>query len=66
MKLTEIVDFEAQKRNIERMKQNAKRQMDQANSAYAWMKMMKARAKEQKTRQKFVQAAQAASRSQHA
>jgi UDP:flavonoid glycosyltransferase YjiC (YdhE family) len=66
MKLTEIVDFEAQKRNIERMKQNAKRQMDQAKSASAWFKMQKAKDKEQKTRQKFIQAAQAASRSQHA
>lgn len=65
MKLNEIVDFEAQKRNIERMKLNAKRQMDYANSAAAWLKMRKAKAKEQETRQKFIQAAQSASKSQH-
>ena len=66
MKLNEIVDFEAQKRNVERMKQNAARMMNQANSASAWLKMQKAKDKEQKARQKFIQSAQAASKSQHA
>jgi outer membrane protein TolC len=65
MRLAEIIDFEAQKRNIERMNQRAKQQTVYANSAQAWFEMQRARANEQKARQRFIQAAQAFSRSSH-
>jgi hypothetical protein len=65
MRLAEIIDFEAQKRNIERMNQRAKQQTAYANSAQAWFEMQRARANEQKARQRFIQAAQAFSRSSH-
>lgn len=42
MKLFEIVDFEAQQRNIQRLKLNAKRQAEQAKAAQARLKIQKA------------------------
>ena len=54
MKLFEIVDFEAQQRNVQRLKLNAKRQAEQAKSAQARLKI-------QKAQQQLNQAKQAAS-----
>jgi hypothetical protein len=42
MKLFEIVDFEAQQRNVQRLKLNAKRQAEQAKVAQARLKIQKA------------------------
>jgi hypothetical protein len=42
MKLFEIVDFEAQQRNVQNLKLNAKRQADQAKTAQARLKIQKA------------------------
>lgn len=42
MKLFEIVDFEAQQRNVQRLKLNAKRQAEQAKAAQARLKIQKA------------------------
>jgi hypothetical protein len=65
MKLCEIIDFEAQKRNIERINQSAKQETPYAKSAQAWFEMQKAEANEQKARQRFIQAALAFSHSSH-
>lgn len=42
MKLSEIVDFEVQQRNVQRLKLNAKRQAEQAKAAQARLKIQKA------------------------
>jgi hypothetical protein len=65
MKLSEIIDFEVQKRNIERINQSAKQETAYAKSAQAWFEMQMAEANEQKARQRFILAAQALSRSSH-
>jgi hypothetical protein len=65
MKLSEIIDFEVQKRNIERIKQSSKQQAAYAKSAQAWFELQKAEANEQKARQRYIQAAQAFSHSAH-
>lgn len=49
------------KSNIETAKQKAAH----AKSVQAWYKMLRAEAEEKKSRQKFIQAAQAVSRSYH-
>jgi hypothetical protein len=61
MKLTELVDFEAEKRKIDQMKQVAKQQAARVKSAQALLKLQKAKEKEKKARQRFVQSKQAAS-----
>ena len=43
MTLSEIVDLSIQQRNVQRLKQNAKRQTDQAKAAQARLKMQKAK-----------------------
>jgi len=43
MTLSEIVDFSIQQRNLQRLKQNAKRQAEQAKAAQARLKMQKAK-----------------------
>jgi hypothetical protein len=43
MKLSEIVDLSVQQRNVQRLKQNAKRQSEQAKAAQARLKILKAR-----------------------
>ncbi|MGB8410393.1 MAG: hypothetical protein WCE58_10865 [Gallionella sp.] len=67
MKLSEIIDFEFQKRNIERINQTAKEETAYANSAQSWLEMKMAEAAAQKARQNFIQAAvaSAASRGYH-
>ena len=65
MKLCELIDFEAQKRNIERINQTAKQEAAYAKSAQTWFEMKMAEAEEQKARQRFIQAAQALSHSSH-
>jgi hypothetical protein len=65
MRLAEIIDFETQKRNIERMNQIAKEQAAYAKSAQTWFEMKTAEANEQKARQRFIQAALAFSSSSH-
>lgn len=42
MKLSEIVDLSVQQRNVQRLKQNAKRQSEQAKAAQARLKILKA------------------------
>ena len=61
MKLTELIDFEAEKRKIDQMKQVAKQQAARVKSAQALLKLQKAKEKEKKARQRFVQSKQAAS-----
>ena len=61
MKLTELVDFEAEKTKIDQMKQVAKQQAARVKSAQALLKLQKAKEKEKKARRRFVQSKQAAS-----
>jgi hypothetical protein len=61
MKLTELIDFEAEKRKIDQMKQVAKQQAARVKSAQALLKLQKAKEKEMKARRRFVQSKQAAS-----
>ena len=61
MKLTELVDFESEKTKIDQMKQVAKQQAARVTSAQALLKLQKAKEKEKKARQRFVQSKQAAS-----
>ena len=61
MKLTELVDFESEKRRIDQMKQVAKQQAARVKSAQALLKLQKAKDKEQKARKRFVQSKQVAS-----
>jgi hypothetical protein len=42
MTLSEIVDLSIQQRNVQRLKQNAKRQSEQAKAAQARLKILKA------------------------
>ncbi|MDD2933772.1 MAG: hypothetical protein PHO76_07795 [Methylotenera sp.] len=42
MRLFEIVDFEAQQRNVQNLKLNAKRQAEQVKAAQARLKIQKA------------------------
>jgi len=42
MKLFEIVDFDDQQRNVQRLKLNAKRQAEQAKTVQARLKIQKA------------------------
>jgi hypothetical protein len=65
MRLAEIATG-AKHRGIEKQKSNAetaKQKAAYAKSVQAWFKMLKAEAEERKSRQKFIQAAQAVSRS---
>jgi hypothetical protein len=67
MKLAEIAE-DVEQRRIELQKNNAQRAKQQtayAKSAQAWFELQKAEANEQKARQRFIQAAQAFSRSSH-
>jgi hypothetical protein len=59
MKLTELVDFEAEKRKIDQMKQVAKQQAARVKSAQALLKLQKAKEKEKKARRRFEQSKQA-------
>ena len=63
MRLAEIAtDFK--QRRTDKLKNNAetaKQKVAYAKSVQAWYKMLKAEAEEQKSRQKFIQAAQAVS-----
>jgi hypothetical protein len=43
MKLTELIDFEAEKRKIDQMKQVSKQQVARVNSAQALLKLQKAK-----------------------
>ena len=61
MKLTELIDFEAEKRKIDQMKQVAKQQAARVKSAQALLKLQKAKEKEKKARRRFEQSKQAAS-----
>jgi hypothetical protein len=61
MKLIELIDFEAEKRKIDQMKQVAKQQAARVKSAQALLKLQKAKEKEMKARRRFVQSKQAAS-----
>ncbi len=51
MKLYEIIDLSNEQRNVERMKQNAKRQADQAKAAQASLKIRKSQEQLNKLRQ---------------
>lgn len=65
MRLAEIAT-DAKQRGIEKQKNKAeaaKQKAAYAKSVQAWYKMLKAEAEEKKSRQKFIQAAQAVSRS---
>jgi formiminotetrahydrofolate cyclodeaminase len=65
MRLAEIATGTEQRR-IEKQKSKAdtaKQKAAYAKSVQAWFKMLKAEAEEKKSRQKFIQAAQAVSRS---
>jgi cell division protein ZapA (FtsZ GTPase activity inhibitor) len=67
MRLNEIAKDVEQRRN-ELLKSNAQRAKQQTayvKSAQAWFEMQKAEANEKKARQRFIQAAQAFSRSSH-
>jgi formiminotetrahydrofolate cyclodeaminase len=67
MRLAEIATDAKQRRN-EKLKNNAetaKQKAAYAKSVQACFKMLKAEAEERKSRQKFIQAAQAVSRSYH-
>jgi hypothetical protein len=67
MKLAEIAE-DVEQRRIELLKNNAriaKQEAAYAKSAQAWFEMQMAEAKEQIARQRFIQAAQAFSRSSH-
>ena len=61
MKLVELIDFVAEKRKIDQMKQVAKQQAARVKSAQALLKLQKAKDKEQKARKRFVQSKQVAS-----
>ena len=61
MKLTELIDFEEEKRKIDQMNQVAKQQAARVKSAQALLKLQKAKEKEKKARQRFVQSKQTAS-----
>jgi len=63
MKLSEIIDFEVQKRNVERINQSAKQETAYAKSAETWLDMKMAEANAQKARQRFIQAAVASASS---
>jgi hypothetical protein len=58
MKLTELIDYETEKRRIDQMKQVAKQQSDRVKSAQALLKLQKAKEKEKKARTKLVQTKQ--------
>lgn len=65
MRLAEIAT-DAKQRQIGKLKntaETAKQKAAYAKSVQAWFKMLKAEAEEKKSRQKFIQAAQAVSRS---
>ena len=67
MKLAVIAE-ELEQSRVELLKSNpqrAKQKTAYANSAQAWFELQKAEADEQKARQRFIQAAQALSRSSH-
>jgi hypothetical protein len=67
MRLNEIAG-DLEQRRIALLKSNtqrAKQETAYAKSAQAWFEMQRARAKEQKAWQRFIQAAQAFSRSSH-
>jgi hypothetical protein len=67
MKLSEVAN-DLEQRRIALLKSNAQRAKQQdayAKSAQTWFELQKAEANEQKARQKFIQAAQAFSRSSH-
>jgi formiminotetrahydrofolate cyclodeaminase len=67
MRLAEIVTDAKQRRN-EKQKNSAettRQKAAYAKSVQAWFKMLKADAEEKKSRQRFIQAAQAVSRSYH-
>jgi formiminotetrahydrofolate cyclodeaminase len=67
MRLNEIAE-DLEQRRIELLKSNAeitKQETAYAKSAQAWFKMQRAKAEEQKARQRFIQAAVAFSRSSH-
>lgn len=51
MKLLELVDFEAQQRNVQRLKLNAKRQAEQAKAAQSRLKIQKAQQQLNKSKQ---------------
>ena len=55
MKLTELIDYETEKRRIDQMKQVAKQQSDRIKSAQALLKIQKAKEKEKKARRKLIQ-----------
>jgi hypothetical protein len=67
MKLSEVAN-DLEQRRIELLKGNAQRAKQQTayvKSAQAWFELQKVEANEQKARQRFIQAAQAFSRSSH-
>lgn len=61
MRLAEIANRNEKKNGVETAKQKAA----YTKSVQAWYKMLKADAEEKKSRQRFIQAAQAFSRSFH-
>ena len=60
MKLFEIVDLSNEQRNVERLKQVAKRQADQAKAAQARLKIRKSQEQLNKLRQASTPPAQTA------
>jgi hypothetical protein len=67
MKLSEVAN-DLEQRRIELLKSNteiANQETAYAKSAQAWFKMQRAKAEEQKARQRFIQAAVVFSRSSH-
>jgi len=55
MKLSELLDFETEKRKIDQMKQVAKQQAARIKSAQALLKLQKAKEKEKTARRKLIQ-----------
>jgi hypothetical protein len=65
MKLSEVANDLEQRLTKRNNAETAKQKTAYAKSAQAWFELQKAEANEQKARQRFIQAAQAFSRSSH-
>lgn len=65
MRLNEIAEDIQRRLTKRNSAETAKQKSAYAKSAHAWFELQKAEANEQKARQKFIQAAQAFSRSSH-
>ena len=65
MRLNEIAEDLEQHQTKSNHSETAKQKAAYAKSAQAWFKLQRAQAEEQKSRQRFIQAAQELSRSYH-